>query len=62
MQEKQELQSKLQSLKLKKALIFANIESLSEIDEAVFTQLGITEAQILQTEKKIVLLIENIIS
>jgi hypothetical protein len=54
-----ELENKLRNLKLKKAMLFANIESLSEIDDSLFTQFGKVEAEILKVEKEIVRKIEN---
>lgn len=49
-----ELQNKLSSLKLKKTLVLADIESLSEVDESVFTKLGKLIAEISKIEKQIV--------
>lgn len=54
-----ELDNKLRNLKVKKAMLFANIESLSEIDDSLFTQFGKVEAEILKVEKEIVRKIEN---
>lgn len=54
------MENKLSTLKLKKALLFANIESLSEIDDSLFTQFGKVEAEILKLEKEIVRKTENI--
>lgn len=54
-----ELENKLRNLKLKKAMLFANIESLSEIDDSLFTQFGKVEAEILKVEKEIVRKTEN---
>lgn len=55
-----ELENKLRNLKLKKAMLFSNIESLSEIDDSLFTQFGKVEAEILKIEKQIVRKTENI--
>ena len=54
-----ELENKIRTLKLKKAMLFANIESLSEIDDSLFTQFGKVEAEILKLEKAIVRKTEN---
>ena len=54
-----ELENKLRSLKLKKALLFSNIESLSEVDETVFTQLGKVVAEISRIKKELIRNVEN---
>ena len=54
-----ELQNKLRTLKLKKAMLFANIESLSEVDDTLFTQFGKVTAEVLKIEKEIVRKTEN---
>lgn len=54
-----ELESKLRSLKLKKALLFSNIEMLSEVNESTFTEFGKVETEILKIEKQIVRKTEN---
>ena len=54
-----ELQNKLRTLKLKKAMLFANIESLSEVDDSLFTQLGKVTAEISKVEKQILRTITN---
>lgn len=41
-----ELENKLRNLKLKKAMLFSNIESLSEVDNILFMQLGKVVAEI----------------
>jgi peptidoglycan hydrolase CwlO-like protein len=48
-----ELALKLQSLLLKKARIFADIESLSEVKDKLFTDLGKVQAEIMQLKKQI---------
>lgn len=53
------LENKLRGLKLKKALLFSNIESLSEVDETLFTQFGKVEAEIMKLEKQLVRNVEN---
>jgi len=55
-----ELENKLRGLKLKKAMIITNIESLSEVDETLFTQLGKVVAEISQIEKQLLRKVENI--
>jgi len=56
-----ELENKLRTLKLKKAMLFSNIEMLSEVNESTFTEFGKVEAEILKTEKQIVRKTENLI-
>jgi chromosome segregation ATPase len=45
---------KLQSLKLKKARLFSNIEMLSEVNESAFTEFGKVEAEIMKLEKELI--------
>ena len=45
---------KLQSLKIKKAMLFSNIESLSQVSDSAFLQFGKLEAEIMKLEKEIV--------
>ena len=54
-----ELDNKLRNLKLKKALLLSDIESLSEVDESMFTQLGKVTAEISKVEKQILRTITN---
>jgi len=54
-----ELENKLRTLKLKKAMLFSNIEMLSEVNETAFTEFGKVEAEILKIEKQIVRKTEN---
>lgn len=54
-----DLDNKLRGLKLKKALLLSDIESLSEVDETLFTQLGKVEAEIMKVEKQLVRDVEN---
>jgi len=54
-----ELESKLRTLKLKKARLFANIEMLSEVNESTFTEFGKLEAEIMKLEKQIVRKTQN---
>lgn len=49
-----ELENKLRNLKLKKVMILSDIESLSEVDESVFTQLGKVVAEISKIKKQLV--------
>ena len=56
-----ELENKLRTLKLKKAMLLSNIESLSEVEESVFTQLGKIVAEISKLEKQIIRQTKNII-
>jgi len=53
------MENKLRTLKLKKAMLLANIESLSQIDDSLFTQFGKVEAEIMKLEKQIVRKTEN---
>jgi hypothetical protein len=48
-----QLNTKLQELLLKKARIFANIESLSEVNDKLFTQLGKVQSEIIKIKKQI---------
>lgn len=53
------MENKLRTLKLKKAMLFDNIEMLSEVNESTFTEFGKVEAEILKLEKQIVRKTEN---
>ena len=55
-----DIQNKLHGLKLRKAMIISNIESLSEVDETLFTQLGKVVAEISKIEKQLISEVENI--
>lgn len=55
----QELQEKLRGLKLKKARLWEEIQSLAVVSELMFTKFGKTEAEILKLEKEIVSKTEN---
>lgn len=57
-----ELKNKLRTLQLKKAMLLDSIESLSEVDETVFIQLGKVVAEISKIEKQIIRATENLIS
>lgn len=56
-----ELKNKLRTLKLKKAMLLSNIESLSEVDELLFTQLGKVVAEISKVDKQLLRATENLI-
>jgi hypothetical protein len=56
-----ELENKIRDLQLKKALLYLDIESLSEVDESLFTQLGKVEAERLKIKKQLLRKTENII-
>jgi hypothetical protein len=47
------MENKLRTLKLKKALLLNNIESLSQVDDSLYTQFGKVEAKIIKTEKQL---------
>lgn len=46
------LDIKLRDLKLKKALLFDKIESVLEVEESLFLELGKLEAELLMVQKK----------
>jgi len=54
-----ELENKLRGLKLKKAMLFSNIEMLSEVNESTFAELGKVQAEIMKVEKQLVRDVEN---
>lgn len=56
-----ELKNKILNLKLKKAMLLSDIESLSEVGENLFTQLGKVVAEISKAEKQLLRETENII-
>lgn len=47
------MENKLRTLKLKKALLLNNIESLFQVDDSLYLQFGKVEAEIIKTEKQI---------
>lgn len=47
------IQSKLQTLYLKKARIFANIEMLSQVNDQAYLELGKVQADIMRLEKQL---------
>ena len=54
-----ELQNKLSNLKLKKALLLAEIESLNEVEESLFIKLGKVVAETSKVQKQIIRATEN---
>lgn len=48
------MQEKLRILKLKKARLWSDIESLSEVSDSMFLAFGKTQAEIMKLEKDIV--------
>lgn len=54
-----DIEIKLRDLKFKKALLFAQIESLAEVEEKMFTKLGKLEAEILKLKKELIRMVEN---
>jgi hypothetical protein len=54
-----DIEIKLRDLKFKKALLFAQIESLAEVDQNMFTRLGKLEAEILKLKKELIRTVEN---
>lgn len=55
-----EIEQKLRSLKLKKARLFFDIESLSEVSDSILLNFGKVEAEILKLEKKQIQSVKNI--
>jgi hypothetical protein len=54
-----ELKQKLRELQLKKARLYFNIESLSEVNDSLYLQLGKIAAEIMKIEKLLIREIEN---
>ncbi|MDI6032698.1 hypothetical protein QLS91_06390 [Flavobacterium sp. LB2P84] len=48
------MQEKLRILKLKKARLWSDIESLAEVNDSMFLTFGKTEAEIMKLEKYII--------
>lgn len=48
------MQEKLRALKLKKARLWSDIESLSEVNDATYARFGKLQADIMKLEKQIV--------
>lgn len=55
-----ELHNKISNLKLKKALLLAEIESLSEVEESLFIKLGKVVAETSKVQKQIIRATDNI--
>ena len=53
------MQEKLRILKLKKARLWSDIESLSEVNDSTYLQFGKTQAEIMKLEKDLVRDIKN---
>lgn len=53
------MQEKLRVLKLKKARLWSDIESLSEINDSTYLNFGKTQAEIMKLEREIVSNSEN---
>jgi len=53
------LHNKISNLKLKKALLLEEIESLQEVEEALFIKLGKVVAEISKIKKQIIRATEN---
>lgn len=54
-----DLENTIRTLKLKKAMLLSDIESMSQVDDSLYTQLGKVVAKISQTEKELNKTIEN---
>lgn len=48
------MQEKMRALKLKKARLWSDIESLSEVNDATYARFGKLQADIMKLEKEIV--------
>ena len=53
------MQEKLRVLKLKKARLWSDIESLSEVNDSTYLAFGKTQAEIMKLEREIVRDTEN---
>ena len=53
------MQEKLRILKLKKARLWSDIESLAEVNDSTYLQFGKTQAEIMKLEREIVRQSEN---
>jgi hypothetical protein len=49
-----ELNQKILSLKTKKALLYSNIESLSDVNDSLYLQFGKVAAELMKHEKELV--------
>lgn len=56
-----ELENNLRDLKLKKAMLFSNIESMSEVNDSLYLQLGKVQAKIMVTQKEILKSVKNVL-
>jgi len=48
------MEEKLRTLKIKKAMLWEQIQSLSTVSDSMFINFGKTEAEIMQLEKQII--------
>lgn len=55
-----EIEQRLRSLRLKKARLFSDIESLSEVSDSMLLNFGKVEAEILKLEKILIQSVKNI--
>jgi hypothetical protein len=53
------MKERLRILKLKKARLWSDIESLSEVSDSMFLNFGKTEAEIMKLEKELIRETEN---
>ena len=53
------MQEKLRVLKLKKARLWSDIESLSEVSDSMFLTFGKTVAEVMKLEKELIRQTEN---
>ncbi|HSD07898.1 hypothetical protein [Flavobacterium sp.] len=54
-----EIEQKIRALKVRKAMLFSNIEMLSQVNDSAYLQFGKLEADIMKLEKDLVRLTEN---
>jgi hypothetical protein len=53
------MEERLRILKLRKARLWSDIESLSEVSDSMFVTFGKTEAEIMKLEKELIRKTEN---
>ena len=53
------MQEKLRILKLKKARLWSDIESLAEVNDTTYLQFGKTQSEIMKLEKELIRQTEN---
>ena len=53
------MQEKLRILKLKKARLWSDIESLAEVNDSTYLQFGKTQSEIMKLEKELIRQTEN---